>query len=83
MPDVVAPEGHQNDRSYVRELNGPTFNPLRKNFAWWAVTRRTSKKNSKLAKLRVGACTGTGACTGQYGNRKIYGQLIIIGTGVR
>ena len=38
MPDVVAPEAHQNDRSYVRELSGPT-DPLRKNLARCAVTR--------------------------------------------
>ena len=44
MPDVVAPEAHQNDRSYVlRELSGPTFHPLRKNLARWAVTQSTSE----------------------------------------
>ena len=35
---------HQNNRNYVHELNGLTFDSLRKNLAWWAVTRRTFKK---------------------------------------
>ena len=43
LPDVVASEVHQNDCSYVCELSGPTLDSLRKNFAWWAVTQRTSK----------------------------------------
>ena len=47
LPDVVAPEAHQNDHSYVCELSGPTFDSLCKNLAWWAVTWRTSQ-NSKL-----------------------------------
>ena len=47
MPDVVEPEAHQNDRSYIRELNGPTFNSLRNNLSRQAVTRSTSKKLSK------------------------------------
>ena len=29
MSDVVMPEAHQKDRSYVSELSGPTFDPLR------------------------------------------------------
>ena len=49
MPDVSAAEAHQNDSSYVSELSGPTFNPLRKNLAGWAVTRRTLR-NHKLSK---------------------------------
>ena len=53
-----APEAYQNDRSYVRELSGLTFDSLRKNLAWWAVTWRTSKENTKLSKLWVGACPG-------------------------
>ena len=32
------------------ELSGPTFDPLRKNLAGWAVTRRTSK-NLKAVKI--------------------------------
>ena len=40
-PIRVAPEAHQNDRSYVRELSGLIFDSLRKNLAWWVVTRRT------------------------------------------
>ena len=33
MPDVVVPEAHQNNCSYVHELKEPTFNSLRKNLA--------------------------------------------------
>ena len=43
LPNVVAPEAYQNGCSYVHELSGPTFDSLRKNLAWWAVTWRTSK----------------------------------------
>ena len=50
MLDVAAPEAHQNDSSYVSELSGPTFNPLHKNLAGWAVTRRTSR-NHKTVKI--------------------------------
>ena len=28
MPDVVVPEAHQNDCSYVCELSGPTFDSV-------------------------------------------------------
>ena len=31
LPDVVAPDMHQNDCSYVCELSGPTFDYLCKN----------------------------------------------------
>ena len=41
--DIVAPEEHQNDRSYVRELS--TFDLLCKNLVWWVVTQRTSKNH--------------------------------------
>ena len=36
MPDVMVPEAHQNDRSYmyVCELSGLTFNSLCKNLPW-------------------------------------------------
>ena len=53
LPDVVAPEVHWNDCSYVRELSGPTFGSISKNFAWWVVTRRTSK-NHKTVKIAGG-----------------------------
>ena len=56
LPGVVAPDTHQNDCSYVRELSGPTFDYLYKNLAWCAVTWSTSKKtnNTKLSKLGSG-----------------------------
>ena len=50
MPDVMAPEVHQYDCSYVREFSGPTFVSLHKNLAWWLVTQRTSK-NHKTVKI--------------------------------
>ena len=37
MPDVVVPEAHQNDHSYVREISGPTFDSLCSSLTWWAV----------------------------------------------
>ena len=45
------PEGHQIDHSFVRELIWPTFDPLRRNLAWWTVTW---KKRTKLSKLEGG-----------------------------
>ena len=49
LPDVVAPEAHQNDHSYVCELSGPTFDSLCKNLAWWAVTY-----TEDLTELKIG-----------------------------
>ena len=49
MPDVVSPKAHQNNRSYVSSADLPS-DSLRKNFKWWAVTRRTSK-NHKTVKI--------------------------------
>ena len=60
MPDVMAPEAHQNDRSYVRELSGLTFDSLRKNLSSWSVTRRTAKK----PKLGGGCLLGGGRLLG-------------------
>ena len=61
MPDVVAPKAHQSNRSYVNLVDLP-LDSLCKVFAWWAVA---------LSKSGVGACTGMGACPGQYGRPKI------------
>ena len=47
MPDVVAPEVHQNDRSHVRELSGPTFDSIQ--YGGWL--HEGPKKNTKLSKL--------------------------------
>ena len=60
MPDIVVPEPHQNDRSYVHEFSGPTFDSLRKNLAWWAGTQRTSKNPTKQSKLECGCLHGEG-----------------------
>ena len=43
LPDVVVPEAHQNDRTYVHALSWPTFDSLCKTLARQAVTRRTSQ----------------------------------------
>ena len=50
MPDVVVPEAHQNDHSYVRELSGPTFDSLCSSLTWWAViyTEDLKKKNNTI-----------------------------------
>ena len=68
-------KAHQNDRSYVRELSGPTFDTLRKNLAWWAVTRRVSK-TTELSKLREAACAG--GCPEQYGYIQAYTVFALI-----
>ena len=54
MPDVMVPEAHQSNWSYVRELSGLTFNSLCKNLAWWAVARRTSHKTVKIGGWALG-----------------------------
>ena len=50
MPDVVAPEAHENYHSYVRELRGSALDSLCKNLAWWVVTHRNSI-NHKTVKI--------------------------------
>ena len=52
MPDVVVPEVHQNDHSYVRELSGPTFDSLCSSLTWLSVIytedlKKNKQKNSK------------------------------------
>ena len=42
MPDVVVPKVHQNNHNYVSSADLHS-DSLRKNLAWWVVTRRTSK----------------------------------------
>ena len=64
MPDVVAPEAHQNDHSYLSELSGPTFDSICTNFMV-DITCRTQKTNCQ--NWAVGACVGMGTCPGQYG----------------
>ena len=46
-------KAHQNDCSCACELSSSTFDSLSKNLAWWAVTRRTSKKK-KHRNIRIG-----------------------------
>ena len=58
MPDVVAPKGHHNNRSYVSSADLPS-DSLHKNLARWAVTRRISKKH-KTAKNWGGGGGGGG-----------------------
>ena len=54
LPDVVTLEAYQNDCNYVHEVNGSTFNSLRKNLAWWAVTQKTSINHRTVKFLGVG-----------------------------
>ena len=69
MADVVAPEVHQNDHSYVHGLSGTTFISLGKNLVWLGITRRTSNKHKsdKIPNWGLGACARMGSCLGQYG----------------
>ena len=62
LSDVVAPDMHQNDCSYIRELSRPTFDYLCKNLAWYAVTRRTFEKTTPNCQNYE-----VGNCPGQYG----------------
>ena len=55
-PDVVAPETHRN---CLHELKLSSHQCPRKNFAWWAVTRRTSQ-SIELSKLGGGPLLGDG-----------------------
>ena len=50
LPDVMVPEVHQNDCSYIRELGNLLSIHHIKNFTWLAATWRTSK-NTELSKL--------------------------------
>ena len=59
MPDVVAPEAHQNDRSYLSELSGPTFDSIRTNFMVGGYMQEP-KKPIKLSKLGSGCLRGDG-----------------------
>ena len=56
-------ESHWNDHGYmymyVSSADLRTFSSLCKNFAWWTVTQRASKKNIKLSKLRGWVLAGT------------------------
>ena len=57
MPNVVVPEVHQNNHSYVSSVDLP-LDSLRKNLAWWAVTQR-ALKNHKTQNLGGGRLLGT------------------------
>ena len=53
MPDVVVPEVHQNDHSYVRELSGPTFDSLCSSLTWLSVIYTEDLKKNKTKKLKT------------------------------
>ena len=59
MPDVMAPEAHQNDRSYLSELSGPTFDfNMHKFYGGWLNVG--PKKPTKLSKLSSECLRGDG-----------------------
>ena len=58
IPDVMAPEAHQNNHGYVCELSRHTFESLLNNYMEDLI------KPTKMSKLD--ACTGIGICLGQY-----------------
>ena len=62
MPDVVVSKVHQNNCSYVSSVDLHS-DSLRKNLAWWAVTRRTLK-NHKTVKIGGGCLLGYGHLLG-------------------
>ena len=59
MPDFVVPEAHQNDRSSA-DLISIQFSMV------GSYTGTSTPPPNKTAKIGVGACTGMGACMGQY-----------------
>ena len=65
MSDVMVPEAHHNDHSYVRELCGLTYDSQCKNLAQWTLTWTIS---NTIKNWRVGTCSGLGASLGQYGS---------------
>ena len=71
MLGVMAPEAHQNDRGYVRELSGLTFDSLCKKLAWWAAYMHGAppqKKKHCTVKIGVLALArGWALARGQYG----------------
>ena len=54
MSDVMVPEAHHNDHSYVHEVCGLTFNSQCKNLAQWTLTRKISKNHKNRKKLEAG-----------------------------
>ena len=77
LPDVVALEEHQNDRSYVRELTWPTFDSLCKNLARWVVTRGP-KMPIKLSKLEGDRLPSDGLLPGTMGCKQTQRAYIYI-----
>ena len=61
MLDVMVPEAHQNDCSYVRELSGLTAQEFS-----MVSSYMEELKNHKLSNGGLGACSGMGTCLGQY-----------------
>ena len=67
IPDVVVPKVHQNNRSYVSSADLPRIH--------YARIYRVGGYTENLEKPQnhqnwgVGACTGMGACLGQYGTQ--------------
>ena len=59
MPDVAAPEAHQNDRSYLSELSEPTFDSICTNFMVGGWLHVGPKKPTKLSKLGSGCLPRT------------------------
>ena len=53
LPDIVAPEVDQNDRSFVRELSGPTFDSQILHGGW------LHRGPKELSKLMGGHLSGT------------------------
>ena len=68
MPDVVAPEAHQNNRSYVSEFSKP-HSPIKNMqiFLWGNGYTEDLKNQQNCQNWAVGACVGMGASPGQCG----------------
>ena len=65
MPNVVSPKVHQNNCSY--KLSRPTFGFTTREFSMVGGYMENPAKPQNCQNWGVGACSGMGACSGQYG----------------
>ena len=75
IPDVMAPEAHQNNRSSVRELSGLTFDSLSMVGGYTEDLKTKQHKTVKLGGghlLRGGRLLRGGHLLGQYGMCSFY-----------
>ena len=65
MLDVMAPEAHQNNCSYVHQLSRPTLDSIQ--HGGWLHEGPQKKNPLNCQNWGVGTCMRVDACPGQYG----------------